>query len=253
VGTAGIIRRHEPAVAIGIRLATNLCEEATMKQMILITGLACAVALPALVAGQTARPTGQPPGAAAPTATPAKPSSGSTGQAGGRAAGQGAAGAGTMAATDRAFVMKAAEGGMAEVEMGRLAASKATDADVKQFGQRMVDDHSKANDELKALASQKNLTLPTAPTAKHKADHARLEKLSGAAFDRAYMADMVIDHNKDVAEFQRASTTAKDADLKAWAAKTLPTLKDHQQSAKTINTKVKGGSAAKTPPATPKK
>jgi putative membrane protein len=136
--------------------------------------------------------------------------------------------------------------------MGRIAASKATDPDVKQFGQRMVDDHGKANDELKSLASQKNVTVPAELDAKHKADNARLEKLSGAAFDRAYMAAMVLDHDKDVAEFQRVSKTAKDADLKAWAAKTLPTLEEHQKQAKTVNAKVKGGTTAKAAP-TPKK
>jgi len=201
-----------------------------MKRIILMAGLTCALALPAVLAGQSPKPAGQPAGAAAPTATPARPTPGSEGHS-------------AIAAADRTFVMNAARGGMAEVEMGRVAASKATDADVKQFGQRMVDDHSKANDELKALAASKNVTLPAEPTAKQKADKARLDKLSGAAFDRAYMADMVMDHNKDVAEFQHAAATAADPDLKAWAAKTLPTLQDHQKSAKTINAKVHGSAA----------
>jgi putative membrane protein len=222
-----------------------------MKRMILITGMVCAVALPALAVAQTARPTGQPPGAAAPTATPAKPAGGAAGQG---ATGQRAGGAaGALAAADKTFIMHAAQGGMAEVEMGRLAASKATDPDVKQFGQRMVDDHGKANDELKSLASQKNVTVPAELDAKHKADHARLEKLSGAAFDRAYMAAMVMDHNQDVAEFQRVAKTAKDADLKAWAAKTLPTLQDHQKQSKTVSAKVKGGTTAAKTGTAPKK
>src|SRR6185437_11610509 len=126
------------------------------------------------------------------------------------------------------FVMKAAGGGMAEVELGRLATEKASSPDVKQFGQRMIDDHGKANDELKGLATRKNITLPAAPDAKHKATQDRLSKLSGTAFDRAYMADMVADHNADVAEFMHASKMAKDPDVKAWAAKTLPTLQEHQ-------------------------
>jgi len=132
---------------------------------------------------------------------------------------------------------------MAEVDLGKLAASKATNPDVKQFGQRMVDDHGKANDELKSWASQKNVTLPTDLDAKHKAEHGRLEKLSGDAFDRAYMTSMVADHNKDVAEFQRESKAAKDPDLKAWVTKTLPTLQDHQKSAKEISGKVHGSAA----------
>jgi len=136
-------------------------------------------------------------------------------------------------------------GGMAEVDLGQLAASKASDADVKQFGQRMVDDHGKANDELKSWASSKSVMLPTELDSKHKADHARLEKLSGAAFDKAYMAAMVADHNEDVAAFQRAAKSAKDSELKAWVAKTLPTLQDHQKSAKEISGKVHGTAATK--------
>jgi putative membrane protein len=153
---------------------------------------------------------------------------------------------GAMSASDQAFAKEAATGGMAEVDLGKLAATKATNPDVKQFGQRMVDDHGKANDELKSWASQKNVTLPADLDAKHKSEHARLEKLSGDAFDRAYMAAMVADHNKDVAAFQRESQAAKDPDLKAWAAKTLPTLQDHQKSAKDINAKVQGTAAKST-------
>src|SRR5262249_44413101 len=97
----------------------------------------------------------------------------------------------TKAVTDNTFVTKAAEGGMAEVEFGKLAVEKASNDQVKQFGQRMVDDHSKANDELKTIAQQKNITLPTAISAKDKAEHDRLAKLSGAAFDHAYMSAMV--------------------------------------------------------------
>src|SRR4051812_24650787 len=139
---------------------------------------------------------------------------------------------GKMAAADTKFVHEAAAGGMAEVELGKLAADKATSPDVKAFGQRMVDDHSKANDELKALASQKGMTLPSAPEPAHKAMQDRLSKLTGAAFDKAYMQEMVKDHDKDVAAFKHASTAAADPDLKAWAAKTLPTLQEHQTQAK---------------------
>ena len=149
-----------------------------------------------------------------------------------------------IASSDQAFVKEAAMGGMAEVDLGQLAASKASDADVKQFGQRMVDDHGKANDELKSWASSKSVMLPTELDAKHKADHARLEKLSGAAFDKAYMAAMVADHNEDVAAFQREAKSAKDPELKAWVAKTVPTLQDHQKSAKEISGKVHGTAAA---------
>src|SRR5205823_13732746 len=97
-------------------------------------------------------------------------------------------------AADRTFVRKAAEGGLAEVELGQLATQKASSDDVKKFGQRMVDDHSKANDQLKQVAAQEHIDLPTEPSAKDKATKARLEKLSGEQFDRAYMRDMVKDH-----------------------------------------------------------
>jgi putative membrane protein len=132
---------------------------------------------------------------------------------------------------------------MAEVALGKLAAEKATNADVKQFGQRMVDDHSKANDELKAFATEKGVTLPADMSAAAKATEARLSKLSGAAFDKAYMQDMVKDHDKDVAAFKHASTASADADLKAWAGKTLPTLEQHQTMAKALNAKVGTGAA----------
>ena len=147
---------------------------------------------------------------------------------------------GTLTATDRSFAHEAAIGGMAEVELGKLASDKATSADVKQFGQRMVDDHSKANDDLKEWAQKANVTLPTQLDAKHKATRDRLAKLSGAAFDRAYMHDMVQDHEKDVAAFRKASRSAHDADLKAFAAKTLPTLEEHLQQAKKVQGEVVG-------------
>jgi putative membrane protein len=95
-----------------------------------------------------------------------------------------------MSAADTKFMQEAATGGMAEVELGWLAADKASSPDVKQFGQRMVDDHSKANDELKSLASQKGVTLPASPDAAQKAMQVRLSKLSTAEFDRAYMQDI---------------------------------------------------------------
>jgi putative membrane protein len=138
---------------------------------------------------------------------------------------------------DQTFVMHAAEGGIAEVELGRLATEKGTSDEVKKFGQRMVDDHGKANDELKSLAQSKSIPLPTAIDAKDKALENRLSKLSGAAFDRAYMQTMLADHRKDVSAFRRESQAGKDPDVKTWASKTLPTLEDHlkmvEQTSKT--------------------
>ena len=137
------------------------------------------------------------------------------------------------------FMTNAAEGGIAEVELGRVAVQNASDPKVKQFGQRMVDDHTKVDDELKDIAARKNVTLPTRPDAKQQATLDRLSKLHGAEFDRAYMQDMVKDHKEDVAEFQRASNSESDSDVKAWAAKTLPILRDHLNQAEQTERQLK--------------
>lgn len=149
---------------------------------------------------------------------------------GGQAAGQGM----SLGSADRKFVMEAAMGGMAEVELGRLAAERGSSDAVKQFGQRMVDDHSRANSELTQIASGKGITLPTGLDAKHQALMTKMSALSGAAFDRAYAKEMVKDHNKDVAEFQREATRGADPDVKAFAQKTLPTLQEHLQMARSL-------------------
>jgi putative membrane protein len=140
---------------------------------------------------------------------------------------------------DSSFVNKAAIGGLAEVKLGQLAIMKASNGDVKSFGQQMLDDHGKANVELKDLASKKGITLPTDIDAKHQATYDRLSKLSGAEFDREYMKEMVSDHREDVNEFRRESKSGSDSDVKAWAAKTLPTLEHHLQMAESTNAKVK--------------
>jgi len=150
-------------------------------------------------------------------------------------------------AADDAWVMKVAKGGMAEVELGKMAADKASADNVKQFGQRMVTDHSKANDELKALAESKKITLPTEMGAEEKALHDRLAKLSGPAFDRAYMKAMLDDHVKDVNAFKMEAKSGKDPDIKAWAAKTLPTLEDHLKQARETNGAVGTSGSRKTP------
>lgn len=143
-----------------------------------------------------------------------------------------------MSMADQKFVKEAAQGGMAEVELGQLAVQKASNEDVKKFGRRMVDDHSKANDKLKEIASNKGITLPSSPDAKQKATKERLSKLSGEQFDKAYMTDMLKDHKKDVAAFQNESNTGKDSDIKNFAAETLPTLRDHLKDAQDITPKV---------------
>jgi putative membrane protein len=136
-----------------------------------------------------------------------------------------------LAGGDKAFIEKAALHGLAEVELGKLAQQKAASAQVKDFGARMERDHGKANDDLKALASQKGLRLPTSIDAEHQRKMQKMQQLSGTAFDRAYMKDMVADHKKDVSEFRKQSRTAKDPDVKVFANKTLPTLEEHLQLA----------------------
>ena len=150
-----------------------------------------------------------------------------------------------LSSADRDFMTKAAVGGMEEVTLGRLTTQKGTNADVKAFGQRMVDDHSRAGNELNSLAAQKNVTLPTALDQEHQADVDKLSKLSGAPFDRENMSMMVKDHVEDVSEFERAAATGSDNDVKAWAGRTVPTLRQHLQMAQETAGKVgaTGGAA----------
>jgi putative membrane protein len=133
------------------------------------------------------------------------------------------------------FLSKAAQANVAEVELGKLAAERAQSADVKQYGQKMVDDHGKANKEVQDLADQKGLTLPTYIGAAHKAAKTRLEKLSGDAFDRAFMAQMVKDHQAAVALFRTQARSGKDPDVKAFAEKMLPDLEGHLKMAIDLN------------------
>jgi putative membrane protein len=153
---------------------------------------------------------------------------------------QGAHGAGAaqMPTTAKDFVEDAARDGAAEVALGKLAVAQAESRDVKQFGQRMVDDHTKANQELTSIASTKGITVPSQPNAKQKATMDRLSKLSGAEFDRAYMQEMMKDHDHAVAAFRTFSERGDDPELKQFAEKTLPTLQEHERLAETTAGKV---------------
>jgi putative membrane protein len=141
-------------------------------------------------------------------------------------------------AADQAFVTEALKAGMAEVEHGKLASQKATNAKVKAFGQQMVTDHTKAGDELKTIASAKQITPPTSMDPKHQTAHDKLMKLSGAEFDRAYMADMVTDHQKAVADFTAEANSGTDPQVKAFAVKTLPTIQGHLKMAQELQKQV---------------
>jgi putative membrane protein len=139
---------------------------------------------------------------------------------------------------DRAFSREAAIGGLAEVELGRLAAQKASNERVKQFGLHMVDDHSKANDALKQAAGQEGIDLPTELDAKHKALRDRLSALSGAAFDQTYMDEMVKDHVEDVAAFQKQARRRSSTPVNMFAVETLPTLREHLKMARETHSAV---------------
>jgi len=156
-----------------------------------------------------------------------------------------------MSSNDRTFLEKAAEGGMAEVEFGKLAERNAQSQEVKDFGKLMVDDHSKANDELNQIASQAGATLPAGLSTSDNTTKEHLSKMQGDAFDKAYMRHMVADHQQDVSEFKQETTAGKDPQLKDWAAKTLPTLQQHLQLAERVDAKVKGPEP-KPAPAAPK-
>jgi putative membrane protein len=152
----------------------------------------------------------------------------------------------TAEATVKAdFWTEAAQGGMAEVALSNIALERSQNEAVKNFAQQMVTDHTAANTELISLASSKNITLPSAIDAKHKAASDRLAARSGADFDRDYMKMTVKDHEKMVKLFQNESEKGADADVKAWAAKTLPTLQSHLQMARTVNASLGGMSGEK--------
>jgi|SRR6478672_6987041 putative membrane protein len=165
--------------------------------------------------------------------------------AGGLAFGTANAAADTLSKGDRDFVQKAAQGGVSEVEMGKLAQQKAENQQVKDFGARMVQDHTKANDELKKIASAKSVNIPDQPDKQAQKEMDKLQKLSGAQFDREYMTHMVSDHKKDVSEFQKAAKSAKDSEVKNFAATTLPTLQEHLKMAQNAERTTKSNTASK--------
>lgn len=137
------------------------------------------------------------------------------------------------------FAVKAADGGMLEVTLGKVAQDKAVNPRVKEFGAMMVRDHSKAGDDLKAIAANKNITLPDS-VGNDFQEHIRdMEKKSGKDFDKAYMDMMVNDHKKDIDMFENAAGNLSDPELKTFASNTLPTLRTHQDSAKAVYEAVK--------------
>ena len=148
-----------------------------------------------------------------------------------------------MKSPDVTFAIKAAQGGLAEVQLGQLASTKANSPDVKTFGQKMVDDHTKANNDLTAVAQKEGITLPTTLNGKDQAEYTKLQGLSGVAFDKEYVKDMVKDHEEDVKEFQKEASNGKDPQIKSFAAQTLPVLQSHLEMIKSIQSKTSGSSS----------
>lgn len=153
---------------------------------------------------------------------------------------------GKLSSGDSDFIKEATQGGMMEVELGKAAQDKAANEKVKEFGKRMEQDHSKANDELKKIASDKGVQLSSDLDKKHKSVVDKLTKLSGAEFDRQYMRDMVSDHKDDIKKFQNEADKAKDPDVKKFAGQTLPTLKEHLQLAESTDNAVKSSGKTNT-------
>jgi len=214
------------------------------------SALAAALVSLGLALGASAQGTSQQPSGGT-TATPAPPAAGSTGmdKGAGSAASKSTSSSAnstakgsapsSLAGGERRFLETVARHGMAEVEMGRLAQQNGGSQQVKDFGKRMVDDHSKANDEVKRIATAKGVTLPTDMDSSHKRKLDKMSKKTGNDFDRAYMDDMVDDHQKDVKEFRSMAKNAKDADVRSFASTTLPTLEQHLSMAKSTEDAVK--------------
>lgn len=141
---------------------------------------------------------------------------------------------GDEADDDADFAVEAADGGLMEVELGTLALTKASSADVKQFAQMMVDQHTVANNELKALAQQKNITLPTVMGNENRRKYDRLSEKTGTDFDKGYMDLMIEDHKDDIDEFEDQAEDGRDPELKAWASSKVATLRHHLQEAERI-------------------
>jgi len=147
----------------------------------------------------------------------------------------------TSAAADsgeQIFINQTATEGMAEVEMGKVASDHALSSEVRQFAAQMISDHTKANEELEKIASEKLLRVPKDLDAEHKAKIDILRKKTGAEFDKSYMQAQVSDHDKMQQLLAAEATNGKNADLKKFAVKILPTVREHYQMAKELEAKV---------------
>ena len=154
-------------------------------------------------------------------------------------------------ASDKKFVRSALEGGNAEVKLGQLAAQKGNSEDVKQFGQKMVDDHTKLGDEMKEVAQKESVSVPTGIPAKDKALETKLQSLSGDAFDKAYIQAMVKDHRHDLSEFKKEANSGNDTNIKDAASHGAEVISEHlkmaEQMAKTHNLQTNTAADENTP------
>jgi putative membrane protein len=149
--------------------------------------------------------------------------------------------ASNLGSDDTSFVKNAAKGNLAEVEMGKLAVRKSTSPEVKEFANRMIRDHSKANQALSNLAAAKGVDVPKSASLGEDVSYTHLKMLSGKSFDNEYIKMMVDDHKEDVAAFQKAADGSQDPDVKHFASKTLPTLQSHLTKIEKIQGDFSGG------------
>ncbi|HWI14086.1 MAG TPA: DUF4142 domain-containing protein, partial [Burkholderiales bacterium] len=146
---------------------------------------------------------------------------------------------------DRHFIMEAAQGGMLEVQMGKLAQQNGQSDGVKQFGKRLEDDHSKANEELKGVAQKLGVDLPASLDKKHQGKVDKLSKVKAQDFDRQFAKDMVSDHEKDVKAFRKEADKGKNAEVKQFASQAVPTLEEHLKMARDLAGSRSGKTAGK--------
>jgi putative membrane protein len=147
---------------------------------------------------------------------------------------------GQLTEKDFKFAKDAIRGGMEEVQLGELAKQNAASPAVREFGEGMVTDHQKANDQLKQIVQKRGALIPVSLSHHETSRLEHLQKLSGADFDKAYISDMISDHKKDVREFEKATRNLSDPELKAFAEKTLPTLQEHLREAESLGAQIKG-------------
>jgi putative membrane protein len=193
-------------------LISLACERETERQTVTTTE-----ATPSPAVGVSPSPTGAASPYASPTGSPV-----------------------ALTSSEKEFMTNAARGGMLEVQLGNLAAQKATSPDVKQFGERMATDHGQLGQRLQQLASNMNLPTEQQLSPEQQSAVTRLQNLSGKAFDREYMKMMITDHTKDVAAFRRMASQATNPDIKQFATSALPTLEDHLKMAHEISGKLGG-------------